>query len=148
MVAAAAIKQLSRLLHDFTGILKLLNRDEQMCYGLTWPQAFTVEELAEHNALTMTELGGKMGVAFSTATRILDVLVRDGLVERRPGRQDRRQVVVVLTEKGRDVARKLAACKEKALGALLEPLSPAERKTLLEALATVRNGFQKTISCC
>ncbi len=148
MAVDVSVKRFSRLLHDLTGILKLLNRDEQVCCGLTWPQAFTVEALAAGGALPMSELGAKMGVAVSTATRILDVLVRDGLVERKAGQRDRRQVLVALSDRGRDVARRLVRCREKALGAMLAPLSPARRQAVLEALETIKSAVSGSISCC
>jgi DNA-binding MarR family transcriptional regulator len=148
MTADDSVKRFSRLLHDLTGLLKLLNRDEKLCYGLTWPQAFTVEALAAQGELTMSDLGAKMGVAVSTATRILDLLVRDGLVERKTGEHDRRQVLIALSEKGRDLARKLAVCREKAIGAMLAPLSAAKKKALLEAMETIKGVVAGSPSCC
>ncbi len=141
------VRDISRLLHDLTGILKLLNRDEKLCYGLTWPQAFTVEALAG-GALTMGELGTRMGVAESTATRILNVLVRDGLVERKPGESDRRQVRASLTAKGRTMAQKLVACRERGIAELIAPLSSAQRKNLVAAMETVKSAMAGGKSCC
>jgi DNA-binding MarR family transcriptional regulator len=148
MAADTSVKRVSRLFYDLTGLLKLLNRDEKLCYGLTWPQAFTVEALAVNKEMTMTELSSKMGVAVSTATRILDLLVRDGLVERKNGHQDRRQVLIALSVKGREIARKLAACREQAIAVMLAPLSRTKKRALVAAMETIKSVVAESPSCC
>jgi DNA-binding MarR family transcriptional regulator len=147
MVKDKLVTQCSRLLHDLTGILKLLNRDDKICYGLTWPQAFTIETLSREGRLFMSALGERLGVKESTATRILNLLVRDNLVERKPGEQDRRQVSVSLTEAGRTMARKLVACREKGIEELLSAMTQAQRKSLIAAMETV-TAVMAGRKCC
>jgi DNA-binding MarR family transcriptional regulator len=69
--------------------------------------------LARHRALTvllrfepctMTELADYSAVDRTTLTRIVDQLVRDRHVERAAKAEDRRQVLLLLTPSGRDVA--------------------------------------------
>jgi DNA-binding MarR family transcriptional regulator len=147
MVKDKLVTQCSRLLHDLTGILKLLNRDDKICYGLTWPQAFTIETLSREGRLFMSALGERLGVKESTATRILNLLVRDNLVERKPGEQDRRQVSVSLTEAGRTMARKLVACREKGIEELLSAMTQAQRQSLIAAMETV-TAVMAGRKCC
>jgi DNA-binding MarR family transcriptional regulator len=141
------VTQCSRLLHDLTGILKLLNRDDKICYGLTWPQAFTIETLSREGQLFMSALGERLGVKESTATRILNLLVRDNLVERKSGEKDRRQVSVSLTEAGRSMAKKLVACREKGIEELLSAMTQAQRQSLVAAMETV-TAVMAGRKCC
>lgn len=51
----------------------------------------------------MNQLSERMSLARSTMTRVVDTLVRDGILERVRDREDRRLVEVQLTEKGKDL---------------------------------------------
>ena len=87
--------------------LSLLERDQKNCCGTTMSQCYTIETLAQGGGLSMHELSKDMGVTMSTMTRVIDVLVRDGVVARGSNPEDRRKVCVELTAKGKDLARKL-----------------------------------------
>lgn len=80
------------------------------------------------------------GVSAPTASRMLDGLEREGIVERRPSPEDRRAVEIALTDHGRELhaqKREQVAAKR---AAVFESLSPAERESaehLLRRLAEV-----------
>ena len=84
-----------------------------------------------------TELGRRVGLTQSAATRLVDGLVSAGLAERssRAGRS----VLVGLTPAGRRVAEELLAARARTLGSVLAVLSADEREQLggvLEKLLT------------
>jgi DNA-binding MarR family transcriptional regulator len=143
-----SVRKFTHLLDNLTMFFKLLNRDEKICYGLTWPQAYTVGTLFNNGPLTMSEMSGKLGVTLSTVTRILNILVRDGLISRNPGNMDRRQVTASLTEKGKDIAKKLIDCREKAIEGFLLSVPTEKRKNLVEAMETIRSALAGTKFCC
>jgi DNA-binding MarR family transcriptional regulator len=68
---------------------------------LTLSQYQLVEALRSAGALPVSELAASAGVAPPTATRMLDALVREGVVRRTPCEDDRRVVRVALTAAGR-----------------------------------------------
>jgi DNA-binding MarR family transcriptional regulator len=72
---------------------------------LTLSQYALIQGLAESDCARVVELAADAGVTASTATRILDVLERRGIVRRRRTPEDRRSVLVSLTDSGRDVLR-------------------------------------------
>lgn len=61
----------------------------------------TLSLLAHSRAETATEVALFLGVTKPAVTKIIDAMERDGLVRRRPGRVDRREVRLELTAKGR-----------------------------------------------
>lgn len=67
------------------------------------------------------------------AVRLVDRLVADGLVERRPGR-DRRAIALHLTDRGTALREELMQGRLAAIRPLIEPLSPAEQDALGELL--------------
>jgi len=64
--------------------------------------------LAEGHRLRMSELAGRLLIARSTCTRLVDRLVQRQLVERRHDPADRRLVWVALTSQGYSVQRRAA----------------------------------------
>ncbi len=49
---------------------------------------------------TMSEMAKFMGVSKPNLTPVIDRLIEDGYVERKPGQKDRRKLLISLTEKG------------------------------------------------
>ena len=68
--------------------------------GLTPAQMHAIEILGRQESLRMKELAQKLGVTTGTLTVMIDRLEQNGLISRRPNENDRRSIVVVLTEKG------------------------------------------------
>jgi DNA-binding MarR family transcriptional regulator len=63
----------------------------------------------------------------------------DGLVDRRPDASDRRQVMLELTDAGRQLLKDERRRRESWLAkAIAEELSPAEQELLVEAIAVLR----------
>ena len=90
--------------------------------------------------LPVSDLAASAGVAPPTATRMLDALVREALVERTPAEHDRRVVLVSLTAAGRDAVHAAAARVGAARARVRDHLSPAEQEqaaALLRRLATI-----------
>jgi DNA-binding MarR family transcriptional regulator len=108
--------------------------------ALTLPQYHLLDPLEREGALPVGVLAEEAGVAAPTATKMLDGLVRAGLVERAPSPRDRRVVLISLTDAGRDA---LAAKRERVQVVRAEihaQLSEAERNqaaALLQRLAGI-----------
>jgi DNA-binding MarR family transcriptional regulator len=69
--------------------------------SLTPAQAEVLNVLAHHEPLTLVELGRLMISEMGSPSRLVDTLVTRGLVEREPGRDDKRVVRLRLTPAGR-----------------------------------------------
>jgi MarR family transcriptional repressor of emrRAB len=77
----------------------------------------------------MDQLRRAVGLTPSGAVRLVDRLVAEGNVERRPG-FDGRSVSLVLTAKGRRAARRVLAARSEAIHGVLDLLTGAERASL------------------
>jgi DNA-binding MarR family transcriptional regulator len=98
--------------------------------------AFVEGDGAEQLAVGV--LAERAGIAQPTATRILDALERDAIVERRPSEEDRRSVIVSLTAAGRRLLTRKRKLVEAKRTEVFESLDSADRKraaTLLRTLA-------------
>ncbi|MGH2985873.1 MAG: MarR family winged helix-turn-helix transcriptional regulator [Solirubrobacterales bacterium] len=99
---------------------------------------FPFAELHRGDGLSVGALAEAAGVAQPTATRTLDGLERDGIVERRPSSEDRRSVTVHLTAAGHRLLKRkrdLVARKRRAVYESLEPADRERAPALLRALA-------------
>jgi len=84
--------------------------------------------------MTPSELAEHEKVQPPSITRVIASLEGRGLIRRMPHSTDRRQVVLTVTDQGRDVVKKLRKLREAWLAQRLRELSPVERAVLREAL--------------
>ena len=101
----------------------------------------TLLRLAEDDGLTQAELARRQRVEAPTMCRMIDRLERDGLVERRAGRPDRRATRVSLSAEGREVAGRGAAVVDALERRAFEGLDRDERRRLGELLGRVLDGL-------
>ena len=89
--------------------------------------------LARHDSMTPGELAEHEKVQPPSMTRVIAVLEERGLVRRKPHATDRRQVVLTVTEEGRDVVQRVRRRREAWLAQRLQELTPDERQILRAA---------------
>jgi DNA-binding MarR family transcriptional regulator len=96
--------------------------------GLSIAQYHLLERLRGCEALTVSELAASAGVAPPTATRMLDVLVRDGIARRGTAAHDRRAVMITLTPAGREAVETAAERVAAARARVRDSLTPEEQE--------------------
>lgn len=113
-------------------------RAERVAQGLqpelSDTQLAALAALEKHPGMTPSELAEHEKVQPPSITRVIASLEERGLIRRMPHSTDRRQVVLSVTDQGRDVVRRLKQLREAWLARRLAELSPAERAVLREAL--------------
>jgi DNA-binding MarR family transcriptional regulator len=107
---------------------------EQARPRLSSPQlnALLVVELAE--GINLRGLAGQLDMILSSASRLCDRLVASGLVERVPGRADRREIALFLTPSSRQLLDGLRATRRAMLADVLARMSVAGRAALVRGL--------------
>ncbi len=112
-----------------------LQRGEKRCFGVTMSQCVALELLLQQGAMTVRDMARDLGLDTSTVTRLVDVLVRDGMVRRaRDEKRDRRRVFVSLTARGRSLAAKLERCADDYSERILERIPPEMREDVVHTL--------------
>jgi DNA-binding MarR family transcriptional regulator len=100
---------------------------------LSETQLAALAALERHGAMTPGELAAHEKVQPPSMTRVISVLADSQLVRREPHASDRRQVVLTVTDAGRELVIKARRRREAWLAQRLRELSPAERATLRAA---------------
>jgi DNA-binding MarR family transcriptional regulator len=95
------------------------------------------EEDKRDAPLSPAALAEHTGVTRATITGLVDTLERDGLVTRTPDPEDRRMMAVGLTPRGEKLLQKVLPSHFRQMAQLMEPLSEAERKTLVRLLTKI-----------
>src|SRR3954470_22822511 len=92
---------------------------------LSAPQlgALLVVERAE--GINLRGLAEQLKMLLSSASRLCDRLVAAGMVERVPGRADRREIALYLTPSSRQLLDELRQTRRSMVSAVLEKMSPA-----------------------
>jgi MarR family 2-MHQ and catechol resistance regulon transcriptional repressor len=90
--------------------------------------------LRDHGAMPPSELGERLIVSRATVTGLLDSLERKGLVRRDPHGEDRRRLIVSITEEGLRVLAELRPLVHENEKRWLSGLTDDELRRLLEML--------------
>lgn len=69
--------------------------------GITYPQYLVLLVIWEKDGQPVNDIAKTLGLNTNTITPLLKRMEEEGLVTRRKGEKDARQVIVTLTEKGR-----------------------------------------------
>ncbi|WP_019217164.1 MarR family winged helix-turn-helix transcriptional regulator [Legionella tunisiensis] len=67
-------------------------------------------ELYSQDGLTQAEMHKRIGIEQPTAVRTLDRMERDGFILRKPSSDDRRVVLIYLTEKAQQCKKEIDRC--------------------------------------
>jgi DNA-binding MarR family transcriptional regulator len=97
-------------------------------------QMDALDLLARRNDRPMKELAARLRVDPSTATRAVQRLEADGLVERYPSPEDGRVVLVRITEEGTRRHAEVAARRSTAMMYILSEFDPDDRARLADLL--------------
>jgi DNA-binding MarR family transcriptional regulator len=145
MQAADFRKTITRLYQRFNA----LQRGEKRCFGVTMSQCVTLELLHQEGPKTARQLAEGLGLDTSTVTRVVDVLVRDGLLHRaRDEKRDRRRVFVSLTGRGRKLAQQLEGCADEYCERILTQIPRAHRAEVLSALRLLVDAVDDLPAAC
>jgi DNA-binding MarR family transcriptional regulator len=111
-------------------------RVERAC-GVSGAFVWAMEQLAVSPGLKVGDLARELAVHQSTASNMVEGLVREGLVERRRESEDQRNVHLYLTPRGRRLMRRAPEPHRGALQEALMNLPPARLRALRADLAWV-----------
>lgn len=101
---------------------------------ITIPQFRTLVLLSTSDPVNLATLAGLLDVAPSTTGRMVDRLVTAGLIDRRPHPESRRELVVELTPRGRDVVSAVTAHRRGEIARVVHHMPQRERHGLVRAL--------------
>jgi len=97
-----------------------------------WETLFLVA-FSDH-ALTQGELAKEIGIEGPTLVRMLDVLAKEGLIERRQSEIDRRVTTNVITDRGLQAIDQIMSITNALRAEMLQGIDPGEVRIMLKVL--------------
>ena len=104
-----------------------------------FPLLFMLTE-GPHN---LSELAEKHNVTLPTMSKTITTLSEHGFVRRSQSEEDRRRVVIELTDSGHALLRQITEEVVEHLATVLSGLTSGERRKLIEGLAVLRSAFTR-----
>jgi DNA-binding MarR family transcriptional regulator len=137
------------LLKVHAALVPRLDRELQEAHGLplTWYDVLLELNAAPQRRLTMGQLGSVAAVSRTRVSRVVDELVRAGMVSREPNPDDGRSAFASLTPAGRAALRKAAPTYLAAVQReFTDHLTAREAEVLTGALRKVLTGAARRSS--
>ena len=133
MTKEHSLEEVGRSLHSNAIHLLRNVRSEDTAMGIGPAQASALSVVAFGGPLSLNELAAAEQVRPPTMSRIVEALVREGLVKREANKTDRRSITISPTEKGTKIMLEGRGRREKRLIRLLSELDAREIRCLGDA---------------
>ncbi|MDD1531350.1 MarR family transcriptional regulator [Bradyrhizobium sp. WBOS7] len=109
--------------------------EECKAFDLTPVQYAALIAIHTHPGIDATRLSAVIAFDRSTLGSVIERLQAKDYVERKPAPEDKRIKLLYLTKSGAAILREIIPAVERAQLRMLEPLKPADRKTLMGLLS-------------
>ena len=113
--------------------------------GITYPQYLVLMVLWEKDEQPVNDIAHRLLLETNTVTPLLQRMEKLAIVSRKKGEQDKRQQIVSLTKKGKEMEEKayelIPACMGKQLSAC--PMNLDDYQNLAEQLDSIINTLKK-----
>lgn len=130
-----------RIIADFRVTMTAIKRvssERLLRIGVSMAQLHILYTIVRSGGMTMSRLAEELGVSLSNATGLVDRLAERGFLERVRVPEDRRVVVVRLTDEGSQLLSEADAVSDDLLRSILDGLKPAEVAGIAQAMSDLR----------
>ncbi|MCY6484142.1 MarR family transcriptional regulator [Clostridium aestuarii] len=128
-----------QIAHDFR--FKYDKKLEQ--YNITCSQIKVMRCLWNKDGITQKQILQQINIKPSSLTKLINILVGKGLVERREDERDARNNLIFLTSKGKKIEKETWEIIFKMEEQLVEGFSQEEKYLLISFLVRMQESFQK-----
>ncbi|MEN6320906.1 MAG: MarR family transcriptional regulator [Syntrophaceae bacterium] len=136
------------LISELCQVVRCCRQDAVLYEDVTFTQFLILDHVAMKGDLKMSELNTLLAVDKSTTTRLVNPLVRQGLLERAKSDHDSRAVNLKLTNTGKDVHQKVWGCLNGFVNAIGSTIPDENKKDVYEAVKLFINAVKNASSIC
>lgn len=141
---AKRLREMMRLLVRKLGFLE---RGEASCCKITLSQCHTIVEIGRAGRLSLIDLADRLTLDKSTVSRSVDNLVNQGLMIRETDPEDRRFIMLRLTEQGENIYREVEQRMEGYFLEIIATIPPDKREQVIESIHYLTDAMHGQ-SCC
>ena len=111
---------------------------------ITLPQMNILDYLFQKKKCTMGDISDMLSVSMSAATGLTDRMIKNKMLKRSRGVEDRRIVWIALTPQGKKVAESVRRYKYNIIKRLFKDLSKTDREKYLDIIKKIHKSITKT----
>ncbi len=138
------LRELIRILVRDLGILE---KSDASCCGVTITQCHAVVEIGRKGKISLVDLAGLLGLDKSTMSRTINNMVESDLVLRDLDTENRRYVIIQLTENGRNVFKNIEESMNGYYKSIFNSIPENKRSQVMESLQLLTNAVESN-KCC
>lgn len=127
-------------------VMRPIGAELRQTQDIPSPAHFGILFMLQHGAHNLSDLAKLHNVSLPTMSNSISILEQRGLVRRTRAQHDRRQVVIEVSDSGRDILARVTAMAEARLAGFLQTLSAAELDQLSAGMSVLRTAFHRPIS--
>jgi DNA-binding MarR family transcriptional regulator len=136
------------LISDLCQVVRCCRQDAVFCEAVTFSQFLILDQVAKKGTLKMLELHQILAVDKSTTTRLVNPLVRQGMIKRERSDHDSRAANLRLTPAGREVHKKIWLCLEGFVDAIGRGIPDQKKTNVFKAVRLFINAVKNASSAC
>lgn len=141
----SAIRKFSREIVEIMPVIVrefARREDNELSRGtISCAQMVALDYLCARPRARLTEIALHLGIQTSSASVLVDRLIRHRLMSRRRDGVDRRVIWISVTGRGRRVYRQILDQKRKSISEVFAPLNNSERDSYLRILRKIKSSF-------
>lgn len=132
-----------RLLREVARLHNQLQRSEvAICCDTPSTQSHILTELDQHGPLTFAELVRRLNTDKGWISRTVEAMAQDGLLTKAPNPNDKRTIIVALTEQGAAKAAEVQSTLNDHSDRVLDRIPAEERENVCRALQLLHQALQ------
>lgn len=128
--------------------IRCCSRDEAICHEVTFHQFMILDAVATKGELNLAELHGILSVEKSTTTRLVNPLIRKGLLKRDRAAHDSRAARIALTEEGKETHRRVWLCLAVFFQNIIGQIPEKRRKGIMESVRVFTEAMKSAAVAC
>jgi DNA-binding MarR family transcriptional regulator len=125
--------------------LKCASSERLLREGVSMAQVHIMYTVQRHGEMTMSQLADVLDVSDSNATGLVDRMAERGFVQRERVPEDRRVVVVRVSEAGEQLLGEVDALSDEMFRSVLGRLDPSQLRGVSQAVADLRAAVEAVV---
>ncbi len=128
--------------------IRCCSRDEAICGNVTFQQFIILDAVVNKGELSFADLHKILSVEKSTTTRLVNPLIKKGLLKRDRATHDSRAAMLSVTVEGMETHRKVWECLGGFLDGIMQNIPAGRREEIFGAVKVFTAAMQKAAASC
>lgn len=123
--------------------LEYINSSDCCLCSVTTAQCHTIVEIGRKKDSMLKDLALTLRIDVSSASKLVEELVKKDLVIRNPSKSDRRSVQINLSDKGRQIFEKIENDMDSVFNEIFEYIDPTEHDAILRSMSLYNQAIEQ-----